>query len=122
MADSKPDLPKHAALFIESDTDDAVFLGNAVLDNLMDTVVALGAEVWSGRRRLMVVERLLEEKGISNEMIEAYLPDEDEAAAWKAERDAFIRRVYATLNRGGTKDLAANWAPGQGPLSKEVSS
>jgi hypothetical protein len=120
MATNQTEKPTHTSMFIKSDTDEAVFLGNPVLDNMMDAFIALGAEVWAGRRRMMVIERLLEEKGISGEMIEAYLPEESEEAAWGAERDAFIHRIFDVLKRPGGKDLATQWAPGQGPRSKEV--
>ena len=43
--------PTHTADFIESDVERAVFLGNPVLDNMMTSLIALGSEVWSGRRR-----------------------------------------------------------------------
>ena len=92
--------PTYAADFIKSDTDQAVFLGNPLLDNMMTSMIALGAEVWSNRRRMRVVEKLLEEHGsVTNEMIEAYMPSEEEQAAELAERDAFIERAFGSLAR-----------------------
>ena len=73
MADAKqPARPTYTAEPIKSDTDAAVFLGNPHLDNLMTVVIALGAEIWSDRQRLRIMERLLETKGrVTQEMIES---------------------------------------------------
>ena len=92
--------PTYAADFIKSDTDEAVFLGNPLFDNMMTSMIALGAEVWSNRRRMRIVEKLLEEHGsVTNEMIESYMPSEEEQAAELAERDAFIERAFGSLAR-----------------------
>jgi hypothetical protein len=109
----------YTADFIKSDTDEAVFLGHPAIDNLMDSLVALGAEVWTNRRRMRVLEKLLEQKGVTAEMIETFMPSDEDAAAWQAERDAFIARTFAPLKRAGSKDVATDWAPGQGPRRKE---
>ena len=92
--------PTYATDFIKSDTEQAVFLGNPVLDNMMSSMIALGAEVWSNRRRMRTVEKLLEKHGaVTREMIESYLPSEEEQAAELAERDAFIERAFGALAR-----------------------
>lgn len=92
--------PTYATNFIKADTDQAVFLGNPVMDNMMTSMIALGAEVWSNRRRMRIIEKLLEEHGsVTNEMIEAYAPSDEEQAAELAERDAFIERAFGSLAR-----------------------
>lgn len=100
MADDNKRHPTYATDFIKADSDQAVFLGNPLFDNMMTSMVALGAEVWSNRRRMRVIEKLLAEHGaVTNEMIEAYLPGEEEEAAMQAERDSFIQRTFGTLAR-----------------------
>ncbi len=100
MATAKNRHPTYATDFIKADTDQAVFLGNPLFDNMMTSMIALGAEVWSNRRRMRIIEKLLQEHGsVTNEMIEAYEPSEEEAAAEQAERDAFIERAFGSLAR-----------------------
>ncbi|MCB2109138.1 MAG: hypothetical protein KDE14_15615 [Rhodobacteraceae bacterium] len=105
MADNKrTDRPTYAADFIKGDTDSAVFLGNAHIDNLMTVVIALGSEIWADRQRLRIVEKLLSSKGkVTTEMVEQYVPTEEEKAAWQAEREAMVKRVYAVLARDTSK-------------------
>jgi hypothetical protein len=92
--------PTYAADYFKGDWDKSVFLDNPHVDNLMTVVLGLGGEYWAMRRRLMVVEKLLDTKcGIKGSEIEAYHPTEDEQAAWDKERDDFIRRVFSVLVR-----------------------
>lgn len=96
-----------AAEFIKGDDTQAVMLGNPILDNMMTALISLGAEVWTTRRRVKILERVLEDKGVSAEVIEGYMPTEDENAAWQKERDAFIKRTFGPLSRHGDKPLDA---------------
>ena len=105
MATSNYDRPTFTADAIKSDVDQAVFLGNPLLDNLMSTVIAMGAEIWSTRRRMKVLETLLAEKGVTEAMIEGYVPPEAQVAEWNADRDAFVKRVFRYLERDGDKPL-----------------
>jgi len=97
----KTDRPTYTADFIKSDTERAVFLGNPVLDNMMSSLIALGTEVWSTRRRMHVLEALLEERGVSEAMIEGFTPTAEQAARWEKERDKFIDLTYSPLLRDG---------------------
>ncbi len=100
MATSDKQHPTYASDFIKSDTDQAVFLGHPLFDNMMTSMIALGAEVWTNRRRMRIIEKLLEEHGsVTNELIEAYMPSEEEEAALRSERDSFIERTYGVLAR-----------------------
>ena len=56
--------------FFKGDTEQAVFTGDAMTDKLMHAVIALGSEVWTLRQRGKVLERLLEDKGVTSEMVE----------------------------------------------------
>jgi len=107
MAKLTSDPTTFAAEFIKADDEDAVMLGNPILDNMMTALISLGAEVWSNRRRVKVLERVLEDKGVTAQMIESYMPNEDDAAAWQKERDAFIRRTFGSLSRTGGKSMDA---------------
>lgn len=97
---AKSQRPTHTADFIKAETREAVFLGNPLMDNMMTALIALGGEVWSGRRRQHIVESLLESEGaVTEAMIEAYKPSKEQEAAWAAERDEFIQRVYGVFTR-----------------------
>lgn len=107
MAKLKTDRPTYTSDFIPSDTDRAVFLGNPLFDNMMTALISLGSEVWTTRRRVKVLESLLEDKGVTREMVEAYMPTEAENAEWQKERDAFIERTFGPLARAGDRPLGA---------------
>jgi len=99
-ADVKKDRPTYAADFIKGDWDKAVYLDNPHVDNLMTAFVSLGAEHWSLRRRVMVLEHLLSEKKVLDpKKLEAYDPNPDQKVAWEAERDDYIKRTFAVLTR-----------------------
>ena len=69
--------------FIKGDFDNMVMLGHPMIDSLMQIVIALGAEVWSGQKRVKIIEQLLATKGkVTPEMIEQYVPSEAEEAQW----------------------------------------
>lgn len=103
----KTDRPTYASDFIPSDVERAVFLGNPVLDNMMTSLIAMGAEVWANRRRMKVVEALLAEKGITSEMVEQYMPTADQEAEWQQDRDRFIDLTYSPLLREGDLPVSA---------------
>jgi hypothetical protein len=76
------------------------FLPHPVMDQLIDVVLALGAELWVERDRRRIAEKLLAEKGLlSPADIEAYRDTADERAERARDRDAFVRRIYGALNR-----------------------
>jgi len=86
--------------FIKGDYDNMVMLGNPMMDSMLQVMIALGAEVWTGQRRVKVMEKLLSTHGrVTTEMIESYVPTPEETAAWGAERKAMVERIYAVLAR-----------------------
>lgn len=101
--------PTYTADYIKSDIEQLALLGGPVLDNLVESLIALSAEVWADRRRARVVEKLLEEKGITADMIEAYRPSAEDEAEWDAERDRFIRATLDPLMRNASLPLNAGW-------------
>ena len=119
MADAKKERQTYATEYVKGDWDKAVYLDNPHTDNLMSAVLNLGAEFWAMRRRQMVVEKLLDQKGtISRAAIEAYNPTEEERAAWTAERDDFIERTFSVLTRVTDKVGGAMPAAKVPPLNK----
>lgn len=82
---------------IPSNVDQMVLLGDARLDAIMTTVVALGSELWTTKRRVKVLERVLSDGGIGTAEVEAYQPTPAETAQWNAERDRFIAAIYGHL-------------------------
>ncbi len=61
-------------------------------------MLELDAATWVNRDRLRVIETLLSEKGVvTTEMIEQYVPGDEEREAVKAERDAFVKRLYGRV-------------------------
>jgi len=115
MADENGNRPTYAADFIKGDFEKAVYLDDAHTDNLMTAFLGLGAEHWALRRRVMVLEKFMaDSKVIEPAAVEAYDPTPEEKAAWEAERDDYIRRVFTVLTRVP--------APIEGPVpSKKVS-
>ena len=105
----KTDRPGYASDFIPSDVEKGVFLGNPVLDNMMASMIALGTEVWSMRRRMKVLEAVLEEKGITNEMVEKYVPTAEQEAAWQKDRDRFIDLTYSPMLREGDLPISSTF-------------
>jgi hypothetical protein len=99
--------PTYTSDFIVGDMEKVVFLGNPILDNLVSMVLAINAETWANRRRTMVLERLLADKGVTKEMIEGYVPTPEEEAEWKAERDRFIGMTLSPLLRQGSLPVSA---------------
>jgi hypothetical protein len=103
MANASNGSADYATDFIPSQTREAVFLGNPVLDKMMDAILALGAEVWADKRRLKVIESLLAAKQpVTAETIEAYVPTAEQLKAWAEERDTMIQLAFGGLvNTGG---------------------
>ena len=90
--------PTHTVDFSPGDRRNSVFLGNPLLDGMVTSIMALGAEVWSGKRRLKVIESLLAAKReVTPATIEAYVPTPEEERAWEAERDQLVKLMFGSL-------------------------
>ncbi len=101
MTESSAPRPTYTAEFIPSTTRNAVFLGNPILDGMMHSILALGAELWADKRRLKIIESLLTEKReVSFESIEHYVPTPEQEKAWTAERDLMIKTTFGALLNG----------------------
>jgi hypothetical protein len=102
MPNVLPDPETYTTVFFKADTDRGVLLKDLTTDNVVTALIQLGAEVWGYRRRMMIMEQLLEEKGkVTKELIEQYVPSTALMVEWEGERDAFVRRIYDVLARQG---------------------
>jgi hypothetical protein len=74
------------------------FLGDPVVDQLLEAVIALSAEVWIERDRRMLLESLLEEKGLvaRNELEMRVSPAEEKDDRARA-REELVHRVLGSL-------------------------
>jgi hypothetical protein len=80
------------------------FFDNPAIDNLIAVTLELGAELWVQRERMRVIEKLLAEKGVvTPDLIEQHQPSDEEAARARAERDAFVNRIYGAFARQTVK-------------------
>jgi len=80
------------------------FFDNPAIDNLIAVTMELGAELWVQRERMRIIERILAEKGVvTAELIEHYTPSVEETAAVRAERDAFVQRLFGAFARETVK-------------------
>ena len=81
---------------------DPQYFDHPVLDHLVETVMQLGSELWTTRRRLELLEKVLAEAGaLPEDAVEQYMPSAAEVSGEAARRDAFVRRLYAGFARGG---------------------
>jgi hypothetical protein len=109
MAAPDPKRPTYATEAIPSDVKNGLFLGNAALDNVVSCVIAMGAELWSTKRRLHVMEAVMAKNGITPEMIEKYVPTEAEKAAWESDRDRFVDLTLGPLAHEGYRPVGSNF-------------
>jgi hypothetical protein len=110
MADKKSARAEYTTDFITSDIDKVSFLGNVHLDNMMTALIAISAELWTDRRRLRVIEKLLAAKGVTTEMIEQYVPTEADTKAWEEERKVLVERIFDQFARNDAEfGIASGW-------------
>jgi hypothetical protein len=84
-----------------------VYFDNVVIDNMLDALLELSAAVWTHHDRVLVLEKILEKKGISvTEEIEAHLPDATEIAHRAEVREAFVDQVFGAFLRRPTHQIA----------------
>jgi len=99
--------------FIFADSENISLFPQQVVDNMMHVMVALGAEMWTMRRRMMTMEKVLEKAGVSTDDIEQYQPDDVTQAAWAEERNIFIKRTFGAFERrGGANDKQPDMSKG----------
>ncbi len=90
-----------------------IYFDDEVIDHLLGIVLELGAELWVVKDRLAFLEELLDRHGvITADTLEVERPSEALQAQLKAQRQAFIQRIYGRLyaKYGGDK-AAGKTAP-----------
>lgn len=88
---------------VPSGSENFGFFSNQVIDNLMHVVIELGAEHWALRRRMFILETILENSGaMASKALECFHPSKDDLAAWEEERDVYIKRAFGALSRTGS--------------------
>lgn len=76
------------------------YFDSVVTDNVIDALIELSAELWTVKDRIMVLESVLAKQGIdAARLVEAHIPTDEERAARKAARKAFIASVFASFQR-----------------------
>lgn len=101
--------PTHTAEFIKTDVDRVRFYDDPMTDNLVTAFLALATETWALRRRTLVLERVLESKGVTAEMIETFAPTEADEADWQRQRDQFVETVMGPLAREAELPVSSSW-------------
>ncbi len=78
------------------------FFDDPAVDKLLGIVTALAQEVSVLRDRHDAVERILDSKGtMTRAELEAFEADPDAEAERKAEREAYLQRVFRVIRREG---------------------
>ncbi len=109
-----------ASEYVLSDYDAAYFLKDPMIDSIFTAMTALAANVWALQRRQEVTEILLEKHGsVTREMIETYMPNEEEQRKIQERRDAFVDEIYDPFKQSGTIDYASSFHPPSLNLSEE---
>ena len=109
MAEGDKDRKTYATNFYKTDIDNVSFLGNPHIDNIATTLLAMGNEIWTNRKRMHVIESIMKDKGITAEMIEQYQPTEEEKATWAKEREVMVERLWSHFARVDKFDFADDW-------------
>lgn len=96
---------------MSDETSPYTYLGDANIDDLARMLVALAQESWAMRDRMMVLEKLLEERaGITASDIDDYVPSSAARAEIEALRERFVAKVIgapvAAHERGVDQILA----------------
>ncbi len=103
------DRPTHVTDFFATDVDKVKFYDDQMTDNIVTAILTLGSEIWTNRRRTLVLERLLEEKGVTRDMIESYMPSDEDVAEWRTERDRFVTALMNPLMREASLPPTTDW-------------
>lgn len=97
-----PDAEVTPTVGIEIDGPGRQYYDDPVIDNVMDALLELSAEVWTLRDRFSVLEQVLQGQGIdATALIEAHQPSDAMRAELAGARAAFVERVFAGFARRG---------------------
>lgn len=83
------------------------YFDDVMIDNILEALLELSAELWTVRDRQIVLEKVLAQKGMDvSDMIEQHLPTDEELAERKALRDEVAERIFRSFLRRPTADAA----------------
>ena len=99
MADGKTKRETYTTNFYKTDIDNVSFMGDTHIDNIATTLLAIGNELWTNRKRIHVLESVMKDKGVTADMIEQYQATDEEKAAWGKEREVLVERLYSHFAR-----------------------
>lgn len=72
------------------------WLGDEMLDRMMNVIMGLAEELYVTRDRLQVMERVLEGRSVlDRQELDRWEPGEDQQAEILRDRDAFIQAILA---------------------------
>jgi len=101
-----------ASEFVQADYDRAYFLKDPMIDSIFTSLTAVAANVWALQRRVETTEILLEKHGsVTREMIETYLPTEEEQKKIQDKRAAFVDEIYDPFKQSGNIAYASSFHP-----------
>ena len=109
MANTESMPPTFASDALPSDVKNGVVLNNPIIDNLVSCMIAMGTEVWATKRRMKVLEAVLSKHGVTEDMIEKYVPSDLEKAAWEKDRDRFVELTLGSFGNAGFRSFAADF-------------
>ena len=72
------------------------WLGDEMLDRMMNVIMGLAEELYVTRDRLQVMERVLEKRGaLRRDDLDGWQPDESQQAEILRDRDAFVQAILS---------------------------
>lgn len=81
------------------------YYDDVVLDNVVDALLEMAANLWTVRDRQYVLEKVLSERGEDVQaLIESHAPDAEEAAQRHRECDEMVKQIFHSFLRRPTAD------------------
>ncbi|MBB36259.1 MAG: hypothetical protein CME88_16410 [Hirschia sp.] len=84
-----------------TDPPETAILKDAHIDDVARGLLALAREVWVLTDRVMIMEALLEDRGVSSGMIDNFQPDEKLELELKKRREAMLGRLMTAMGAEG---------------------
>ena len=84
-----------------TDPPETAILKDAHIDDVARGLLALAREVWVLTDRVMIMEALLQDRGVSSGMIDNFQPDEKLELELKKRREAMLGRLMTAMGAEG---------------------
>ena len=84
-----------------TDPPETAILKDAHIDDVARGLLALAREVWVLTDRVMIMEALLEDRGVSSGMIDNFQPDQKLELELKKRREAMLGRLMTAMGAEG---------------------